>query len=380
MPGRRTDQFYIDKATRYANNRYVPTGMVDRSGKNIKIEVTCTKCHNTYMIFASLLTNPNKGGCSWCSGRHPLTTEIVSQRVLEKTGGQIKVIGKYTKRHDPLKLECNWCGNIWVGDYGHIMSGRRCPQCSSSYGEQSVSAILDYNNIDYNQQKRITLKGRLHQVDKVVRDSNGVLCVIQPDGEQHIWVTRQIDKKGKEAKKEFEHRVSMDMDENKYLSALGIRVLRIPWFWFDLDNTFTLLQDFLGYELKKPSKDYVPVYKRVKDMVYDYLNSGSIEDITSRYKVGRVTLLSNFKRYFGTNRSHYVSLHPEYKKIRLTESNKQNSKAVVSLDSSGNRHQYASLHEAERATGISCSNISGCLHGRHPSAGGLRWKFVEEDN
>ena len=381
MPGRRTDKFYIDKANKYSNGRYNPTGVVNRNrgGNTIKVEVICNRCHQKYEVFANTLSNPNKSNCSWCSGRHELNTEIAQRRVGEKTHGKIQIVGKYISRHAPLDLECNVCGNTWTGDYGHIMLGRGCPQCASSSGEQVISSILDYNNIEYSQQERIYLRGRLHQVDKVVRDCNDILCVIQPDGEQHYWVTKQIDRNGKDAEKEFNHRVSMDRDENELLPALGIRVLRIPWIWFDLDDTFTLLRDFLGYDLKKPGRDYVPMYKRVKEMAYAYLESYKMEPVIKKYKVSRGTLTANFRRYFGMNKTEYIKAHPECKKSLPPQLNKS-SKAVVSIDSDENKNLYYSLHEAESKTGISCSNISSCIHGKHPTAGGLHWEFAKEDD
>lgn len=381
MPGKRTDQFYIDKASRYANRRYIPTGVVNRNrgGNTIKVEVICNRCHQKYEVFANTISNPSKGNCSWCSGKHELNTEIVKDRVKDKTHGRIKVVGEYTKRHDPLNLECTICGNTWTGDYGHIMSGRGCPRCASSSGEQVISSILEYNNIEYRQQERICLRGRLHQVDKIVKDCNGTLCVIQPDGEQHYWASRQIDKNGKDADREFNHRVSMDKDENECLPVLGIRVLRIPWIWFDLDDTFTILCNFLGYDLKKPGRDYVPMYRRVKEMSIAYLKSGIVDTVASKYKVSRGTLVANFKRYFGTSRSEYIKTHPEYRKLRITSSNRKHSKSVIAMDKEGNSYQYCSLHDAERKTGISCSNISSCIHGRHITAGGLYWKFAKKE-
>ena len=39
---------------------------------------------------------------------------------------------------------------------------------------------------------------------------------------------------------------------------------------------------------------------------------------------------------------------------------------------------YSSAHEASRQTGINQGNISNCCNGRHKTAGGFHWEFVDQ--
>lgn len=53
-----------------------------------------------------------------------------------------------------------------------------------------------------------------------------------------------------------------------------------------------------------------------------------------------------------------------------------NKKSIVQFDFSGNLvKEWDSQFEAANTLSISCGNISHCLHGRRPCAGGFIWKY-----
>lgn len=55
------------------------------------------------------------------------------------------------------------------------------------------------------------------------------------------------------------------------------------------------------------------------------------------------------------------------------------SKAVIGINKvSGLILEFPSIIEAERQTGISCSNICACLKGRQKSAGGYYWHYASD--
>lgn len=53
------------------------------------------------------------------------------------------------------------------------------------------------------------------------------------------------------------------------------------------------------------------------------------------------------------------------------------SKKVYSIDKNNNIEYFDSIGEAERATGLSHSNIVRALKGRRPSCGGRKWFYQE---
>lgn len=203
-----------------------------------------------------------------------------------------------------LHLKCLQCGKPFKKPLSELERGSACPRCASSSGEQVVRAILEFNNIDYDPQHPVNISGSIHQLDIILRDKNSNWCVIQPDGEQHFKSTSYMG-----GEEEFEHRKQMDKDENKYLPALGVKVLRIPWFWFDLNNTLILLQEFLGYDLKKPNIDYVPRYKRYHEIALYYLTH-TLGVTASRYRLNVTTVVRVFKKVFGVTKTYYLKQHP----------------------------------------------------------------------
>lgn len=320
-------------------------------------------------------------GCPKCGASRRAGIKTWSQSefieaLRQVAGSTIKVTGKYTKSINRIQVCCTLCGHVWNPKANELLQGRGCPNCTSSSGEQVIRAILEFNNIDYDPQHNFEIKGKTHRLDFVLRDSNNNWCVIQPDGSQHTWLTMQFSGDKEKAEQAFKDRVARDRDENKYLMAQGVRVLRIPWFWFDLDNTFTLLQDFLGYKLEKPDKDYIPGYKQIREIAYDYLKHGNAKAIAKKYKIARTTVDNMFIKYFDMNRREYVRLHPEYYVPRSQNPGCFKSSKVRSIDKENNRKVYPSIAEASRQVGTSSAGISKCINGKQKTAGGYKWEKI----
>lgn len=332
-----------------------------------KLRFRCTSVEGHGYFYSTPRNILTGHGCPLCSKERGIQKKVKSQdeflKELGSINSNIKVLSKYIRRKNKIKVECSLCGNVWNPTPNDLLSGCGCPNCASSSGEQTVRAVLEFNNINYDPQHNFKIKGKTHRLDFVLRDINNNWCVIQPDGQQHFKKNNK-----------FYRGLELDRVENKYLPALGIRVLRIPWFWFDLDNTFVLLQNFLGSGLKKPNKDYIPMYKKVKEMVYDYLIKGDSNSVASKYKVHPATLSRYFKDYFGMSRMEYVSSNCGYK---LGKGKYKTS--VVSIDKDGNRIIYDSQGDASRITGNSQGNINMVLRGIRKTAGGYKWEYAERE-
>lgn len=278
------------------------------TGANNKMLFQCNRDSN----HPNWLATPNnilKGrGCPKCgaeltASKRRKSAKVFTDEVFDIFGDNIKVLGKYKNTSYPIRVRCETCGLVWSPKASSLVSGHGCPSCRSSSGEKIVRAILEFNHIQYSPQVPIKLRGKGHRLDIVVKYKNEYY-VIQPDGKQHF---KSISSWGGDD--EFNSRRIKDNDENVMLPALGVHVLRIAWFWFDLNNIFGLMQDFLPYTLVKPNIDYLPMYSRMKDMVYDYLNYGDSKNLAIKYKVSRGTIENNFKKYFGLPRKQYIKKH-----------------------------------------------------------------------
>lgn len=351
------------------------------SGVNNKMWFHCTKdaSHKDWQAFPSNILRGQ--GCPKCGilkrGKsHTKSHDEFMQEFNKISDYTVEVIGKYTGRFKPIRVRCTLCRCYWDTKPGDLLSGRGCPNCKSSSGEQSVRAILEFNNIDYDPQHNFKIQGKTHRLDFVLKDANNNWCVIQPDGIQHTWKYKQFTKDKKEAEQAFRNRVSRDRDENRYLPALGIRVLRIPWFWFDLDNTFILLQDFLRYRLKKPSRGYIPKYKESESLVNDYLKNGNAIAIAKKYGVSKTTVINRATKYLGMSLTEYHKLHPMEHGPVSDKIGNNISTPVISIDSQGNESRYGSINQASKETNTSSGSISRCLQGDFSTAGGYKWKRI----
>ena len=76
-----------------------------------------------------------------------------------------------------------------------------------------------------------------------------------------------------------------------------------------------------------------------------------------------------------------ITFSEEHKK-KISEAHKGKVyapiKAVLQFSKDGELiEEYSSIHEAERHTGLSASNICACCKGKYKSAGGFIWKYKE---
>lgn len=128
--------------------------------RNNKIKCKCLKCNTEWLAQPTHLVN--KHGCPECAKESIsikntfLTTEIVSNRILLSTGGEIIPIGEYNNKTTRIKCICSKCKYEWNPVANNIFFiGSRCPNCSNiSKLEIKTKEILDNFKINYIQQKR----------------------------------------------------------------------------------------------------------------------------------------------------------------------------------------------------------------------------------
>ena len=78
----------------------------------------------------------------------------------------------------------------------------------------------------------------------------------------------------------------------------------------------------------------------------------------------------------GENNYWYGKHHSEESKQKMAEN--RPSKLVLQFSKDGEFiAEYSSIHEAERHTGLSASNICKCCRGERKSAGGFIWRYKE---
>lgn len=135
--------------------------------------------------------------------------------------------------HPLLKLKCE-CGEIFTTEQHGLTTNlrSRCPKCTGkmSHIEYKVEQWLKENNIDFEKQKRFNgCKGKkkLLPFDFYIPSVN--MC-IEVDGQQHF--------KGCHTLFDVDKTAETDNIKTNYCKNNNIKLLRIPYYQFDKDNTY----------------------------------------------------------------------------------------------------------------------------------------------
>ncbi|WP_418041070.1 zinc-ribbon domain-containing protein [Paenibacillus xylanilyticus] len=132
------------------------------------------------------------------------------------------------------KCDDSSCGHEWMAQVAAIAKGTRCPICSTSKGERSVSASLKRHCVKFIHQAKadglVGVGGSSLLFDFVVLDHNDTwVLVIEYDGQFHSY---PIDKDGRgkdHAIRSFKRQKEHDKRKDEWAENKGIELLRISY-------------------------------------------------------------------------------------------------------------------------------------------------------
>ena len=109
----------------------------------------------------------------------------------------------------------------------------------------------------------------------------------------------------------------------------------------------------------------IPLYKQINQYGIDNFEFTILEKVE--------------KDLIDTERSYITKLKPTLNETNVKEYRRSVSKPVFQCDPTTKEviAQFASQSDAQRATGVPQPQISACIKGRQPTAGGYIWKLVE---
>ena len=130
-------------------------------------------------------------------------------------------------------------GHIFEINWNNFKSGKRCPYCKKSKGEDIIKSILESLNVDFIPQYRFEYCRDILPLpfDFYLPKYN---LVIEYDGEQHFNVNRTFNSN----EDKFWETVIHDAIKNSYCEDNSINILRIP-FW-DNKNIEELIKNKLN--------------------------------------------------------------------------------------------------------------------------------------
>lgn len=218
---------YNNENSKYkkANIHYICPNHIDKGIQTIK--------HNNLLR--------SNGRCGYCAGRNKTKEDL--QNELDDLHNTIEIL-EYQDYASKILCKCKICGHKWKSKGVNLTQGRRCPSCSKSKFEISVSKTLDK-------------WGYCHQLEYWFKDCRDIIplpfdfylsdynVLIEADGEHHYIPIRRGSMTEKDALINLDKIKFHDLIKTKYCKENNIPLIRIPY--WERDD----LEYFLWKELTK---------------------------------------------------------------------------------------------------------------------------------
>lgn len=172
-----------------------------------------------------------KRSCPKCSKSiKTKDTKYFKQEVKELVNDEYEVLGEYKKSHQKILIKHNICGNSYNVKPASFLSGRRCPFCNESKGEQEIRHWLQNNNIDFESQYKFDNCRNIEPLPfdfAVFEDAEKTKLkfLIEYDGEFHYYPII--------SKKKLRYQQFNDSRKTNYCIDNCIPLLRISYLEFD---------------------------------------------------------------------------------------------------------------------------------------------------
>ena len=226
----------IQEVREYINNEGYTLLSNEYTNCNQELEIICPNGHNIKMSWKRF---ENGRRCPHCSERSWINRkkniESINE-IISKEG--YKFLEEYTTAKTKMKCSCP-NGHIFEINWNNFKSGKRCPYCRKSKGEEIIKSILEELKIDFiSQYKFKDCKDLLPlPFDFYLPNYN---LIIEYDGEQHFDVNRAFNSN----ENKFWETVVHDAIKNAYCEDNNINMLRIP-FW-EYNNIKEIIENKLN--------------------------------------------------------------------------------------------------------------------------------------
>lgn len=197
-----------------------------------KIEFVHNSCNHAYSVSPNNFLRGKR--CPECFGWRKKTTEEFADEVKGLVGNEYTVSGEYKAARKKVEFTHNECDRKFEMIAYSFMAGNRCPHCSASRGESSVSEALDEYGLNYEHQYTFDdcINKRPLPFDFcVLSEDKTPLVAIEYDGIQHFEPRAHFG-----GTKGFEATNINDNIKNEYCQKNNIPLLRIPYWEFDNIN------------------------------------------------------------------------------------------------------------------------------------------------
>ena len=194
-------------------------------------------------------------GCTKCANDKQSSNneDFISKANIVHPGKYDYSLVEYINAKTKVKIICKKCNSVFLQLPHSHFSGRGCPKCNESKGENRVAKYLSENNISFIPQK--TFK-TLRDINPLFPDFylDDLILLIEYDGHGHYIPC--FGSTPEEKQKHLEDTQRRDKVKNEWAKANNIPLLRIPY--WDYDRIEELIEAFiLQHTRKKETKQLV---------------------------------------------------------------------------------------------------------------------------
>jgi len=186
----------------------------------------------------------------------------------------------------------------WEVDMSHFkrFAVSKLNESGKSTGEIIISSILDYNNISYESQVSMNIKGNVHLFDFYLPKYN---TYIEYDGIQHF---EPVDYFG--GYEGYIERVRRDHDKDEVINKIGRQIIRISYVNKSPESIAMRLKEELNVNIKYEND----IYKGYMKDIARYYKNNTLKETETKYKLSGPTIRSYYKLMYGSNKNDdYIS-------------------------------------------------------------------------
>ena len=252
------------------------------------------KCHcgNKWVTRGHAITS---GGILSCGCLKKQERSHLKWCDVKTTGYKILDKNKKVNSNERIKVKCNNCDDVGERNSSYLYDrGYNCDSCnnvSMSYGERLFKSLLDYKNIKHEQEFIHPLLPN-RRFDFKVGDT-----FYEINGEQHYTNTKEGFSSIEEVKKSDKEKEEFCKDMNFNILFINVSSGK----YVDLINRYKealgIIDDIDKEELLDIFHSYnKKVYEEESNMIKDYSNGCTIEDILKKYNIGKGKLSNVLER------------------------------------------------------------------------------------
>lgn len=231
---RKTTEQFKQEVFELEENNYTVLG--EYKNTHSKLLIRHNVCGKEYEVAPADFLSGKR--CSRCRNVEKKNTESFKNELYELVGNEYTLISEYINTNKHVKMRHENCGHEWNIKPTNFLSGKRCPKCAESKGEQRIRHWLEDNNIKFVPQRKypdlIGTGGGLLSYDFYLPDYN---LLIEYQGQFHDGNGNDYIKQNLETQKEHDRR------KKEYAEQHNIQLLEI-WYW-----DFVNIEEILNKEI-----------------------------------------------------------------------------------------------------------------------------------